>query len=437
LILCYITAAYPGGCFLSNLKKDVIMTRVSRFFLTLVLFTTASAQGQVISDAGMAELDRYLEDVVANSRIPGLVAMVTNADGIIYQGAYGKSRVAENQAMTLDSIFNLASMTKPITSLAVMMLVEQGRVDLDEPVETYLPYLANRQVFTSVNLDTGEYESRPASRKMTVRHLLTHTSGLGYAFDSPELARLMGSDFGASATSLPLLHEPGSQWTYGEGTRVLGQLVETVSGTGLYDFLRKNILSPLVMTDTFYKVPTIKKFRVVSPHRSNGTALVEDALPDGDIASAENGDGGLYGDADDYSRFIRLFLNGGVNDIGERLLGRDLLRSMGTDHTAPIRVRTMPQTNPLLSLPFPLGAGEDSYGLGFQVTAVQHENRRAPGSMAWAGIFNTEFWIDPANNIGAVLLMQYLPFYDDEAIEVLQGFEERIYANLQGGPRNR
>lgn len=405
---------------------------VGRVFVSL-FFSMAciAAQGQNISAQGRFDLELYLGNAVEESQIPGLVALVTNGDRVIYHSAFGLMDTGNSKAMTRDAIFRIASMTKPVTSLAVMMLVEEGLVKLNDPIEKYLPDLANREVFTSFDIDTGEYQSRAARKSMTIRQLLTHTSGLGYSFDSPILAKVMGDDFGASATEYPLLFEPGEQWNYGESTRVLGRLVEAVSGKDLADFMSDRILGPLGMSDTTYDIPAAKNARTVTVHRSTGSTLAEDNNPAGVIRSPHNGDGGLSSTADDYGRFIRLFLNEGVTDSRERLVRKRIVAQMGRNQLGRKTVPLMPTTNPLLSQPFPLGAGVDGFGLGFQITQQQLEDSRAPGSMAWAGIYNTEFWIDRSNNIGAVLLMQYLPFYDDYAIEVLQGFEQRIYANLE------
>ena len=398
----------------------------------ILLLSVTGLHAQQISTAGRMDLERYLAEQVAQSHIPGLVALVTNGDQVIYHSAFGLMDTGKSKAMTRDAIFRIASMTKPVTSLAVMMLVEEGKVALDDPIEKYLPDLANREVFTSFDVETGKYTSRPAERKITVRHLLTHTSGLGYTFDSPELLKLLGGNFGASATTVPLLHEPGEAWTYGESTRVLGHLVEAVSGQELFAFMQDRILGPLDMDDTAFDEPAEKNPRVVTVHRSNGSELLEDANPEGVISSPHNGDGGLAAPAADYAKFIRLFLNDGVADSGARLVTAATVDNMDRGHMENgTKVRLMATTNELLSLPFPLGAGVDTYGLGFQITEQQLPDMRAPGSMAWAGIYNTEFWIDRKNNIGAVLMMQYLPFYDAKAIEVLQGFEQRIYANLE------
>jgi CubicO group peptidase (beta-lactamase class C family) len=332
--------------------------------------------------------------------------------------------------MTTDAIFRLASMTKPVTSTLIMMLVEEGKVDLDAPVSTYLPALANPEVFTSFNLDTGEYTSEPAKNEMTVRHLLTHTSGLGYTFTSAELLKLMTGVEGARATSYPLLFEPGTQWRYGESTRVLGEVVEAVTGQELQAYMKARVLDPLQMDDTIYDVPAAKNSRVVTVHRDDGTQLVEVPNPEGAITSPHQGDGGLSGTARDYAQFIRFVLNDGTVD-GKQLMKPETVELMSESGTGEVRVGLMDSTNNLLSEDFPVGAGTDTYALGFQRTEEQLPGLRSVGSLAWAGIYNTEFWIDPEKNIGGVLLMQYLPFYDKDAIAVLQGFERRIYSNLQ------
>lgn len=376
------------------------------------------------------EIDAYLSTAVRDKRIPGIVALVTDADRVVYTGAFGRQDVARGVPMAADSIFNIASMTKPVTSVAVMMLVQEGDVGLDDPVSDHLPAFENPQVIERFNAADKSYETRPASGPITVRHLLTHTSGLGYAFSNPTLAALVGPEPGLSVTRFPLMHDPGARWTYGESTRVLGTLVEEVSGQPLDEFLAERIFAPLGMSDTFYKVPAQKVSRVVTVHRTTAEGLVETPNP-AEIASTVYGDGGLYSTAADYAKFIQLFLNKGRAPNGMRLLSEATVELMGENHIGAIFVEQQPAAVPALTEPFPLGAGRDKFGLGFQVTGP-HQDRlaRSPGSLSWAGIFNTEFWIDPARGIGGVLLMQYLPFYDAAAIETLQGFERRVYEGL-------
>ena len=379
---------------------------------------------------GSAEIDAYLTSVLRDTRIPGIVALVVDADRVVYTGAFGRQDVAAGVPMAEDSIFRIASMTKPVTSAAVMMLVQEGDIGLDDPVSNYLPAFEDKGVIENFNPADKSYTTRPATGPMTVRHLLTHTSGLGYAFSSHTLAALVGAEPGASATRFPLLHDPGARWTYGESTRVLGTLVEEVSGQALDEFLAERIFVPLGMSDTFYTVPAPKAARVVTVHRTTPGGLVEGPNP-AEITAPVYGDGGLHSTAADYARFIQLFLNNGRAPSGVRLLSEATVALMGENHIGAVFVEQQPAALPALSEPFPLGAGRDKFGLGFQITG-QHLDAfaRSPGSMSWAGIFNTEFWIDPARGIGGVLLMQYLPFYDAAAIETLQGFERRVYEGL-------
>jgi CubicO group peptidase (beta-lactamase class C family) len=376
-----------------------------------------------------AQIDAYLSQAVAG-KIPGVVAMVADANGVLYSGAFGRQDVAKQVPMSKDSIFRLASMTKPVTSVAVMMLVEEKKVALDDPIAKYLPGFENEQVFTSFNAADKTYTSRPASAPMTVRHLLTHTSGLGYSFSSATLAQLFAGNPGARATSYPLLHDPGTKWTYGESTRVLGDLVAKVSGKPLEEFMLERIFKPLGMSDTSYAVPAQKIGRVATVHRTTEKGLEE--TPNGDaVSSPVQGDGGLNSTAADYVKFMQMLLHGGRAPDGKRLLSEASVKAMGQTQTGSVRVELQPTANVAVSQPFPLGAGRDTFGLGFQITGA-HTNpgERTPGSMAWAGIFNTEFWVDPQRGICAVLLMQYLPFYDAAAIETLQGFERRVYQGL-------
>jgi CubicO group peptidase (beta-lactamase class C family) len=228
---------------------------------------------------------------------------------------------------------------------------------------------------------------------------------------------------------LPLLHDPGAKWTYGESTRVLGKLVEEVSGQPLDEFVHERIFVPLGMSDTFYEVPAPRNGRVATTHRTTPQGLVEDPNP-AKITAPVYGDGGLHSTAADYVKFMQMFLNNGRAPDGKRLLSEASVKLMG-QNMSRVLVELQPTANPAVSQPFPLGAGRDAFGLGFQVTGAHNDEfARSPGSLSWAGIFNTEFWIDPKRGVCAVLMMQYLPFYDPAAISTLQGFERRVYQGL-------
>jgi CubicO group peptidase (beta-lactamase class C family) len=398
--------------------------------LAFVALAPFQAQTQTRLERGAA-IDTYLRHAVETTKIPGLVAMVADADGVLYSGAFGRADVANGKPMQLDSIFRLASMTKPVTSVAVMMLVQEGDIGLDDPISRYLPSFAHPDVIVTFNPTDKSFTKRPATAEITVRHLLTHTSGLGYSFSSAILAALIGADPNASAAGFPLLHDPGTKWTYGESTRVLGKLVEKVSGQPLDQFFAERIFAPLGMRETFYVVPAAKHDRVVTTFRTTEQGLVESPNPE-EITSPIYGDGGLSSTAADYVKFMQMFLNDGRAPDGTRLLSEESVKLMSRTQTGNVKVELQPTANEAVSMPFPLGAGRDTFGLGFQITGA-HDDKgaRSPGSMSWAGIFNTEFWIDPARGISAVLLMQYLPFYDATAIDTLQGFERRVYESLE------
>ena len=413
------------------MRANPTLTSLLRLAVAVVAIALApmtSAQNRL---PGSAEIDAYLTGVVRDTRIPGIVALVADADRVIYTGAFGRQSVAAGVPMASDSIFRIASMTKPVTSVAVMMLVQEGDIGLDDPVSQYLPAFEDEKVIENFNAADKTYGSRPAVRPMTVRHLLTHTSGLGYAFSNTTLAALVGPEPGASVTRLPLMHDPGARWTYGESTRVLGSLVEEVSGQSLDEFLSERIFVPLGMSDTFYTVPAQKTGRVVTVHRTTPEGLVETPNPV-EITSPDNGDGGLSSTAADYAKFIQLFLNNGRAPNGMRLLSEATVELMGENHIGAIFVERQPAAVPALTEPFPLGAGRDKFGLGFQITGPHSDAfARSPGSMSWAGIFNTEFWIDPARQIGGVHMMQLLPFYDEGAIRALRDFEAVVYQQLR------
>jgi methyl acetate hydrolase len=385
-----------------------------------------------LSEASTAALSRQLDAAVARGDTPGVVALVVDHNGVLYEGSAGKLDVVRNLPMKSDAIFRIASMTKPITSVAIMMLLEEEKLRLDDPVSRYLTGFADLRVITAFNATDGSYETRPAKRPMTIRHLLTHTSGIGYAFSSPIVARLQEGTQ-TREWELPLLHDPGEKWTYGASTVVLGMIVEKVSGSSLEAYFQKRIFRPLGMADTSFAVAADKQSRVPTVYNRRNGELQE--RPRGTIVSTPTppfqGDGGLYSTAQDYGLFMRMLLNGGR--LGSvRLLTEKSVRLMGENQIGAIFIEQQPAANPLLAKPFPLGAGRDRFGLGFEIASKDdgHAKYRSPGSLSWAGLYNTEFWIDPRRHVASVMLMQLLPFYDDGAIHTLRDFEQTMYQHL-------
>lgn len=390
----------------------------------LLAHASASLAAPLLTESGKAELARYSSDAVRRGLASGVVTLVLNRDGILYENATGKRDVAHNAGLNMDAIFRIASMTKPITTVAMLMLLEEGKATLDDPVSKYLPAFANRPVLVEKT-----HATRPAKRPITIRHLLSHTSGLGYAFSDPTVLQLVNATM-KSETDLPLLHDPGEKWTYSPATYVAGKVVEKISGQPLDVFLRTRIFEPLKMVDTAYKVPASKVSRVITIHYRQGAKLVE-APNEAVQESVVRGDSGLYSTVRDYNRFLRMLLNGGTLEDA-KILSAQSVAMMGQNQIGEIFIRTQPDALHVSTKPFPIGAGKDKFGLGFQIQSADTAlaQFRSPGSLSWAGIYNTHFWIDPKREIAAIVLMQVLPFYDGGAIKVLRDIEEVIYRNL-------
>jgi len=405
---------------------------VSALVLCFIANMPASAAAPPTMDAKGAEaLSRFLAERLRAEEAPGLVVLVAAPDRVLYHEAFGRMNVAQGVDMRKDAIFRIASMTKPITSTAVMMLVEGVRLGLDDEVARYLPALKGPRVIKVVDLAAGTYETRPATRQITIRQLLTHTSGIGYSWSDPGLALIEKLTRTTSEVGdLPLVNDPGAQWTYGAGTKVLGDVVEKVSGQRLEVFLQERIFRPLGMRDTGWSVPDNERSRVVTLHQRKDGRLVEHPNP-ATLSVQPRGDGRLFSTAADYGRFVQMVLNRG--SLGAtRLLKPDTVAEMSRNQTGEVKVRLQPTALPEYSRPFPLGAGEDVWGLGFQLATPLKPapDMRRPGSMSWAGINNTFFWIDPESRVGVVVLMQFLPFYDDAALSLLRGVESRVYQHL-------
>ena len=408
------------------MSRKVVGIVVSIGIVLAVSAGTARAQ----NSPGGTAIDTALRGGVERKDVPGVVALLTDRKRVLYQGAFGVADVATGRAVSADALFRIASMTKPITSVAAMQLVEQGRFGLDDPVEKYLPEFANLKVFESFDAASGVYRLRPAARPPTVRHILTHTSGLGYPFTSAILRDFKPQAGESYPFGGPLLFDPGERWHYGTSTDVVGKLVEKVSGQKLEDYFRAHIFAPLQMSDTSYNVPQEKGSRLVAAQqrageRMDGAIILQTPQPALTIAEPIGG-GGLASTASDYGRFMRMLLNGGELD-GARVLKAETVTLMGQNHIGAVSVPALRTALPRSADFSFISDGRDKWGLGFLIAADQVPGRRSPGSLSWGGINNTYFWIDPGRGIAGVILMQYLPFADAKALALYDAFERAAY----------
>lgn len=382
------------------------------------------------------KLDPLLRTAVETRQVPGIVALATNADETLYHGAFGARDIGKDDRMTADSVFWIASMTKPITSAAAMQLVEQGKLQLDEPIGKLIPELASPQVLEGFAQD-GTPKLRPAKKPITLRHLLTHTAGFCYDMWNADMVRYMqhASIPGIiscehKALTIPLMNDPGTAWEYGINIDFAGKAVEAVSGKSLGTYLRDNLFSPLGMKDTSFKLRDDQRRRRVSMHaRKSPTAF--DVMPF-EVPQApefEMGGGGLYGTASDYARFIRMILNRGRSN-GNQVLEPETVGLMSQNHMGALNMTKMHSAIPAVTNDVDIYPDQDKkWGLGFMINTQKTGEGRNAGSLAWAGLANTYFWIDPSAKAGGLVLTQILPFADPEVLRLLGGLERAVYAS--------
>ena len=383
----------------------------------------------------LPQVDALLKAATDRGDVPGVVAMAATREGPVYQGAFGKRALPGGPAVTLDTVFWIASMTKAITSTAAMRLVEQGKLSLDWPISEVLPELAAPQVLEGFDA-TGEPMLRPARQRITLRHLLTHTAGFVYDIWNPDMGRYMEKmhvpgiiSCQNAALMLPLVFDPGDMWDYGINIDWAGKAVERASGQSLGDFFAEHIFAPVGMTDTGFALAPDRRARLVGMHAraADGTlGPIPFELPQD--PEFQMGGGGLYGTAADYLAFERLFLNQGrVN--GRQVLRPETIQLMSQNAIGELNVRLLETAVPAYSNNAEFFPGmAKKWGLGFMISPEPVPGGRGPGSLAWAGLGNTYFWIDPAKGVAGVILMQLIPFADPKALALLDGFEKAFYA---------
>ena len=385
----------------------------------------------------LPQVDHALRHAVEAGDVPGVVALAATDKEVIYGGAFGRRDRTKDAAMTVDTVFWIASMTKAVTATAAMQLVEQGKLQLDQPVGQLLPELASPQVLEGFD-EAGTPRLRPAKHPITLRQLLTHTAGFCYNIWNAEMGRYMEhagipniTTCQNKALSTPLVADPGERWEYGINIDFVGKLVEAASGQKLDTYLRDHIFAPLGMNDTGFKPTSDQRSRLAAMHARQ---------PDGSLQPIEfelpqepefhMGGGGLYGTGPDYIAFLRMFLNGGTLN-GNQVLKPETVELMAQNHIGDLEVGVMRTAAPGLSNNVELYPGmTKKWGLSFLINTERTAEGRSPGSLAWAGLGNTYFWLDLTRKVGGVILMQILPFADEKALRLFSEFERGVYQGL-------
>jgi methyl acetate hydrolase len=384
-----------------------------------------------------AQIDQALRQKSEAKEIPGVVAIAATGGEVIYEGAFGKRDLSKDDPMTSNSVFWIASMTKAITSAAAMQLVEQGKLSLDEPIGKLLPDLAAPQVLEGFDAN-GEPNLRPAKKPITLRHLMTHTAGFCYHLWNGDMAKYLEkaglptiTTCKNDALKTPLASDPGTRWEYGINIDFVGKAVEAASGKRLDAYLRDHMFAPLDMTDTGFRIGESQRKRLVGMHaRGPDGSLTPIPFELDQEPEFHMGGGGLYSTATDYIKFTQMILNKGRGN-GNQVLKAETVATMGQNHIGELNMTKMISADP--------GATNDvdlypdmvkKWGLSFLINTAKTSEGRSPGSLAWAGLANTYFWIDPSRDVTGVILMQLLPFADKKCLEAFGGFESGVYAGL-------
>lgn len=368
-----------------------------------------------MSSERLARLTARIQRGVDEGEIPGAVIWVARHGKVAYEECFGLRDPGSGARMTTDAIFRIASMSKPITSTAIMILAERGQLAVLDPVDAYIPEFAQLQVGKLVAGADGmpKLTRVPAERAMTIQDLLRHTSGLAYgftgnhpvkqAYNEAKLGRNgdTNAEFVAKLAQLPLLHQPGTTWEYSVSTDVLGRIVEVVSGQTLDAFVAEHIAGPLQLADTGFTAPQSQAHRAAYPLAQEAAAVPKPT----DNLAFKSGGGGMVSTAADYASLCQFWMNGGTLD-GVRLLSRKSVELMTHDHLPPGTPMGPEMLGRGLQLPSPdNGMG---FGLGFAVRTAAGHNP-LPGSVgdfAWGGIYGTGFWVDPKEQLFSVLMMQ-------------------------------
>lgn len=381
--------------------------------------------------------DRLLSDAVAAGRVPGVVAMATNREGTIYEGAFGLRTLGQPEAMTVDTVGWIASMTKALTSVAAVQLVERGQLDLDAPASKVVPAIAEAQVLTGFDAG-GQPQFRAPKRPITLRHLLTHSAGFSYEIWNTDIQKVQAAlgipgvlECKNKALTTPLLFDPGENWDYGINIDWAGKMIEAVTRRPLGDVMQENLLGPLGMSSTAFKISAGMRQRLAGTHLRDGDGkLAPFPFEIPQEPEFQMGGGGLYGTMGDYLKFVRMVLNGGQLR-GERVLKPETVAALCVNQMGSNRVSLLKAAIPLTNDAEFFPGVNKSWSLAFQVNHEPVFTGRPAGGLMWAGLANSYYWIDPATGVGGVYLTQIFPFADKESLPLYYAFETAVYDSLR------
>jgi CubicO group peptidase (beta-lactamase class C family) len=377
--------------------------------------------------ANSQKIDKALQARVSAREIPGVVAMAANEQSVVYEGTFGFRDMATGSRMSSDTVFRIASMVKLLTSIAALQLVERGKLKLDEPAGNIDPTLGSAQVLAGFDA-RGVPQLRPAQKPVTLRNLLTHTSGFSYRLWDPTVVRyLKVARSNPSLPRMPLMFEPGSRWAYGGSLDRVGRMVEIAGGQSLDRYFSDHITGPLGMNDTGFSLTVKQRARQASLHvRDASGKLLPQPLGEPNVPKAFSGGAGIYSTAPDYLTLLQALLNGG--SLGETsILRPETVALMSANQIGNLEAGILKTTNPALSNDVDFFPGVQlRWGLGHMINIDPVLDGRNAGSLTWAGLFNTYYWIDPTMRIAGVIMMQILPFADRQALKAYRQFESGI-----------
>lgn len=393
------------------------------------------------------QISSLLQRSVDSGDVPGVIAVAVNDREWIYEKACGSRGLSTDEPMTLDSVLYYASMTKALVGAAAMQLVEQGRANLDEPVSRFLPQLAAPKVLEGYDA-AGKAMIHPAKRPITLRHLLTHTSGFGYDIWNANVCRYMAEngipgvcDSRLVTLDVPLVADPGERWEYGIGIDWVGRFVEAASGQNLEDYLREHLFEPLGMKDAGF---------ILTPDRRSRLAELHQRDPDGSLRPIDQmmtqepeyymGGAGLYGGAGDFGAFMQMLLNDGRSRDGVQVLKPATVALMGENNIGELKAGVLKSVMPEASHDLDFFPGMDQkWGLSFLINTEDAPAGRSAGSLAWAGVINSYYWIDRKRKLAGLVMTQILPFADPIVLKLFNEFERALYdiqaATRRGGER--